>query len=208
MHESKSANLNLELYCYLAAYPHMCLIDRTIRVQDFSGLEHFDFTLAWYYEYRTPMICEDVNDLQFLLTSMDHLKSLRLRLSRDCSEDPTFYIYEQVFSAAKVWSKLRTLKLQFMSTTATDLLLLLVFQMPALRHLELGDIKLLEGTWHSMIEGLKESNQLVHWDLEILFFCTANRVPHQISIFQLIVSVLQLGTSSLATMRIQRHGES
>lgn len=126
----------------------------------FSGLEHFDFTLAWDYDYKPPMIFEDVNGLQLLITSMDQLRLLKLRLSCDYREDPTFYTYEQVFSAAKVWSKLTTLELQFMSTAATDLLLLLVFQMPALRHLMLGGIKLLEGTWHSVIEGLKQSNRL------------------------------------------------
>ncbi|KAL9062970.1 MAG: hypothetical protein Q9161_009681 [Pseudevernia consocians] len=126
----------------------------------FPWLEHFDITLACYTDIVTPRILNNVHGLQLLLDSMDQLKFLRLRLSSDYDEGPTLYNYENVFSAAKVWSRLMTLKLEFMSTTATQLLLLLVFQMPEMRHLELGYITLLEGTWHSVIEGLKQSNRL------------------------------------------------
>ena len=131
----------------------------------FSGLEHFDMTLASYADYETPTLFENVDGLRLLLDSMNLLKFLSLRLSCDYEPDPTLYRYENVFSAAKFWGRLTTLKLEFMSTTATDLLLLLVFQMPQMRHLKLGGIQLLEGTWHGVIEGLKQSNRLASFEI-------------------------------------------
>lgn len=126
----------------------------------FSELEHFDITLACYYDHSMPTIFKKVQNLQVLLDTMDRLRSLRLRLSHVSGRDPTLYTHEQIFPASKVWSQLTTLKLKSMSTTASDLLHLLVFQMPELRHLKLGGIKLIEGTWHSVIEGLKQSNRI------------------------------------------------
>lgn len=107
-------------------------------ISAFSGLGHFDITLAHYTDIVTPMILKNMHGLQLLLNSVDQLKFLRLRLLCDYEPDPTRYIHENVFSATKVWSRLTTLKLEFMITTATNLLLLLVFQMPEMRHLELG----------------------------------------------------------------------
>lgn len=124
-------------------------------------------TLASYADHETPMLFKNVDGLRLLLDSMNLLKFLSLRLSHDGGQDPAFYRYENVFSATKFWCRLTTLKLEFMSTTATDLLRLLVFQMPQMRHLELGDIKLLEGSWHSVIEGLKQSNRLASFKIPV-----------------------------------------
>ncbi len=133
----------------------------------FSGLEHFDMTLASYATHETPMLFKNMDGLRLLLDSMKLLKFLSLRLSFDYDLDPTLYRHENVFSATKFWGRLTTLKLEFMFTTATDLLLLLVFQMPQIRRLGLGGITLLEGTWHSVIEGLKQSNRHASCDISM-----------------------------------------
>ena len=137
----------------------------------FSGLEEFGITLASFLDThhdKTTTVARNMHHLQLLLASMDQLITLNLTLPSLWNGSWWFvrrdhvrplYAQEQVFSAASVWSKLTEFKLISMSTTAQDLLLLLVFQMPKLRHLELGDIYLSEGTWHTVIEGLKQSNR-------------------------------------------------
>ena len=125
----------------------------------FQALEHFDLKLARYD--NDHFLPNNVYGLALLVDSMDQLTSLSLSLSSTLCTT-----HEKVFlSATKVWSKLKTFKLENMSTTATDLLLLLVFQLPEMRHLELGGIMLLRGTWHSVIEGLKQSNRLSHFGI-------------------------------------------
>ena len=133
-----------------------------LAIAAFSGLKHCDIKLAFYRD-KDHYKSNNVHDLQLLLASMDQLEFLCLSLR---------YLYRDqslssgmVFSAVKVWNKLTTLKLDFVSTTATDLLRLLIFQMPKMRHLELGDINLLKGTWHSVTEGLKQSNRLLTFQI-------------------------------------------
>lgn len=125
----------------------------------FSGLEHCDIALPFHggrYRYKAL----NVHDLQLLLTSMNQLRFLSLSLPYSNGWDQSLHPSEMVFSTVKIWSKLTTLKLKVVCTTATDLLQLLIFQMPELRHLELGGINLVKGTWHSVIEGLEQSNRL------------------------------------------------
>lgn len=128
----------------------------------FSGLENFGMKLAFQHDRRT-----DVHHLQVLLVSMDQLITLDLTLSGSIHILASLYTQEKVFSAANVWSKLTGLKLGRMSTTASDLLLLLIFQMPKMRNLELEDINLLQGTWHCVIEGLKQSNRISSFHMSV-----------------------------------------
>ena len=131
-----------------------------LEIAAFSGLEHCDITLAFHHDRnRYNALEKTVHNLQLLLASMDRLGFLSLRLPY-LNRDQGLYPSGMVFSAVKVWSKLTTLKLEHVSTTAMDLLQLLIFQMPTMQHLELGGIKLLKGTWHSVIEGLKQSNRI------------------------------------------------
>lgn len=108
-----------------------------LEIAAFSGLEHCDIALASYPDRNHHKAPENnVHKLQLLLASMDQLGFLSLSLP-NLRWDQGLYPSEMIFSAVKVWSKLTTLKLEFVSTTATDLLQLLIFQMPKMRHLEL-----------------------------------------------------------------------
>lgn len=123
-----------------------------------SALEHFDTTLASYYDEKTPIIFENVQGLPSPLGSMDHLRLLRLRPFVRLR--PVLHRRESFFTAAKVWSKLTTLKLEV--HVRHGLRPAVSARVPDARDATLRAGKASsysKGTWHGVIEGLKQSNR-------------------------------------------------
>lgn len=132
-------------------------------VAAFAGLERLIFRLASYGESEdsiTPELYNNVTGLSELLRSMDKLKHLGLNLPSHLDEPPIFYDYDQVFPEDKQWPTLESLVLVAFSIKATDLMHLLENRMPNLKHLVIGEIRLLEGTWEGVFECLKRSGRL------------------------------------------------
>lgn len=136
----------------------------------FSNLERFALRLAayaksWEEGEATPKIFKNIDHLPRLLQSMQHLKHLELNLSPDLSAPPILYTNEQVFPKGTIWPSLRSLILIDLSITAMDLLHFVLYRTPNLKHLKLGGISLLEGTWEGFFEALAQSRHLSSFNL-------------------------------------------
>lgn len=99
-------------------------------------------------------------DLPKLLGSMKSLRRLDLILPRDANDNPLTYRFNQVFPQHTKWDSLATMVLHGVSSGITELLNLILFRMPALTCLELGELELRDGTWEAVIESLQQSRQL------------------------------------------------
>lgn len=104
-------------------------------------------------------------DLPKLLGSMKSLRRLDLVLPLDGDNDPLLYRFSEVFPQHAEWGKLDTLVLYGLSSGIMDLLNLILFRMPALKSLELGEIELRDGTWEAVIECLQQCRKLSSFDI-------------------------------------------
>lgn len=129
----------------------------------FAGLERLVLRLATYGNAAgngiTSELFNDLTGLRRLLASMESLMYLELRLCPS-HEESIFYTYEQVFPADKEWPTLEKLVLVQISIGAKDFMHLLEFRLPNLKHLVIGAINLLKGTWEGVFERLKRSGRL------------------------------------------------
>ena len=115
----------------------------------------------------TPELFPNVAGLASLLSSMDYLKHLELRLPDDLCEPPTLYAVNQILPSGKTWRTLQSLILVDLSTTARELLHVVLYGAPNLRHLGIGGIDLSEGSWEAFFEALAYSRHL--WSLRLEF---------------------------------------
>ncbi|KAM0795449.1 hypothetical protein BDR22DRAFT_826026 [Usnea florida] len=130
----------------------------SLDVVAFSGLEMLDLNLSsWYYGDGEiyPETCPNIHGLRVMLSSMTRLQGLYLCLPFGASCE-----FDQIFTKDTIWTHFKTLQLCSLSNKATDLVDLLTFQMPELQHLCLSDLVLLDGTWESVIECLKQYTKL------------------------------------------------
>lgn len=131
-----------------------------------SRIKRLDLQFATCKDPSAPKCCDNINRLLKLLGSMRSLERLSLRLSKNLSYDSvSLYNYNQVFPRAKTWNNLQNLRLANIASSATDLLRLLLIQMPRLRNVVLGEMLIFEGSWESVIECLRQFNQFTTFSI-------------------------------------------
>lgn len=133
---------------------------RNDNVIAFSGVEELDLRFATYGNINNPKLCKNIAGLPALLGSLDHLKSLGLRLPAFRRHFRFYYTYDQVFPKKMRWENLKVLKLSQLCVGATDLVLLFLDAMPGLKDLEMGDMGLSQGCWEGVFEALKQMHRL------------------------------------------------
>lgn len=70
-----------------------------------------------------------------------------------------YYTYSQVSPRNMRWDNIEFLSLFQISIEATDLIVLVFDAMPALEHLEMGEIFLSRGSWDCVLEALKQMHR-------------------------------------------------
>ena len=141
-----------------------------IDMNAFSGLKRFVLRLASYGE--NPDEDEATSELfkptglPILLRSMKTLEHLKLELSDDLCQPPILYTTNEVLPNGKTWFTLKSLVLINFSTTATQLLDIILLRMPKLQHFGLGGINLHEGSWEGFFEALSQSQHLSSLEFE------------------------------------------
>ena len=108
----------------------------------------------------TPELFPNVLGLPMLLSSMNFLRHLELRLPDDLSEPPTLYVASKIFPSGKIWPTLESLILMDLSATAQELLHIVLYGAPTLQHFGLGGIDLSEDSWEGFFEALAQSKHL------------------------------------------------
>lgn len=131
----------------------------------FASLKRLHLRFASCGEASAPQYCQNIEGLRKLFESMHSLRRLHLDLSYSSEDPATLFTYEQVFPQVMRWQKLEELALDNLASSATDLLRLLLLQMPNLNHVELGITQLLEGCWESVIECLKQFNNFTTFEI-------------------------------------------
>lgn len=126
----------------------------------FSGLEELKLGFATYGHLDTPKPGENIAGLPALLASMNHLKSLALRLPAFKDGFHNYYMYKQVFPYKMRWENLKTLALFQLRIDASDLILLFLDAMPGLKSLKMGELGLSQGCWEGVFEALKQMHRI------------------------------------------------
>ena len=132
-----------------------------------SGLKHLDLRLASCDHEPATGICENIEGLPKLLGSMHSLRRLDLELSYTDEDYPSLFEYGQVFPQVMTWDNLEEIDLDNLASSTTNLLYLLLIQMPNLKYVELGTTQLLEGCWQSAIECLKQFNRFTSFIIKV-----------------------------------------
>ena len=127
---------------------------------------------------------DDRNDnlvgLQSLLENAPNLESLTLFLDKESIEQ-TPHRFDQVFPRGRFSPNLKYLTLHGLAVKALDLIIL-IWQWPHLKYLEIEWMDLLEGSWEGIIEALRNSHvklfNLISCDLKhhggVLFLTNSN----------------------------------
>ena len=136
-------------------------------VAAFGGLRRLYLKFARHGSGETPTYCENIGGLQKLLASLTSLQHLDLILPMDPDNDPLMYRLDEVFLQYVQWLCLERMSLQGMISGTTELLNLVLFRMPALNSLEIGEIKLQDGTWEAVIEFLKQCRHLSTFEIAL-----------------------------------------
>lgn len=120
--------------------------------------------------------CDNIAGLEKLLSSMhvlrrpdlnssstlDHHPSRyldnRLASAYHNQHHPSLYMGYQIYPSAMTYESLTEVTLHNFASSATNLLCVLLLQMPNLKHVELGPTRLLQGSWESVIECLRQFN--------------------------------------------------
>ena len=133
----------------------------------FSGLKRLHLRLAGC-EGLAPDNCDNIEWLPKLLGSMHSLRRLDLELSLSCTEEDHLSLFrcDQVFPQVTTWKNLEAMNLHNFASSATNLLRLLLIQMPNLKSLGLGITQLLEGDWESVIECFKQFNHFTTFKID------------------------------------------
>ena len=135
-------------------------------MEAFVDLEELRLHLICHENHSFSDRCDNLDGLRMMLDATPKLVTLDLLLPDDLdSADDSFYPYSSVFPACGYWPHLLKLGLSNIDVHLVDLIELLAVQLPKLRTLHLGSIRLLEGTWQGLFESVKYACQL-----ESLFF--------------------------------------
>lgn len=134
----------------------------------FSGLERLHLRIATCEDRSVPEYCDNIEGLPRLLGSMHSLRRLDLYFSYLPKDEDylSLYRYDQVFPQEMAWNNLVEMALYNFASSATDLLRLLLIQMPNLKRIRLGVTQLLEGCWESVIECLKQYSQFTSFEVD------------------------------------------
>lgn len=132
----------------------------------FSKLKRLHLRLASCEEGSAPEYCDNIEGLPKLLGSMHLLRRLDLDLSYTSEYYTSMFMYSQVFPHMMTWHDLEKMDLDNFASSATNLLRLLLIQMPNLKHLGLGITQLLWGCWEGVIECLKQCNQFTTFQID------------------------------------------
>lgn len=131
---------------------------------DYKGLRVLRLKFGFcHFDYTGP------RDLQFhLLKPIFHNMSLLEELSLHLPFYPflredVHNNFLQVFPPTTKWrlEKLHSLSLYGLSTSYSDLIGTLFLSLPNLKHLRLGAIRLIDGNWGDIIEGLRDAKNLL-----------------------------------------------
>ena len=154
-----------------------------------SGIKrlHFDFTHN-HLDLSVPKYDYNVEGLLELLGSMHSLQRLHISAS-------SYHIYDTVFLKVAPWNNLEDLFLKKWASTTTDLLRLLLIQMPRLRNLFIGRLDLLDGNcWASVIECLRQFHHFTTFKMEYQgWFNSTRERPHNYYITGLVHYVMNGG---------------
>lgn len=129
-----------------------------------------DLKLSFAEDPKAPMIDlgDNLHGLQRMLKCMKVLKRFELRLPGDFEiEPPDFLSYARVFPGDGHWPHITTFTLQNLAIGTQDLITLTTTKMPSLRHLEFGNINLLDAHWEGVIEYLRVSDRLSSFNLKL-----------------------------------------
>ena len=132
----------------------------------FAGLKRLHLPLATC-KGSAPDYCDNIEGLPNLLGSMHSLQLLDLELSWSSGIPTSWFRYDDVFPQVMKWDNLQSMILNNLSSSATNLLRLLLIQIPNLKHLELGATELLDGDWESVIECLKQYHQFTTFRIAV-----------------------------------------
>ena len=135
-----------------------------ISIDAFSGLKRLVFRLASYRVVPEEPLKQ--SGLPTLLSSMERLEHLKLDLYDDECDPPILYSTDEVLPNGKTWTTLKSLELTNLSSTATQLLDLILHRLPRLQHFGLGAIWFREGSWEGFFEALAQSQHLSSLKLE------------------------------------------
>ncbi|CAD6581980.1 MAG: hypothetical protein ASARMPREDX12_000721 [Alectoria sarmentosa] len=139
-----------------------------------SGLKRLRLRLASRHTGSALGICENIQGLPKLLGAMHSLMFLDLDLSYNSPYYADLWRYNDVFPQVMTWNYLEAMELDNLASSATDLLRLLLIQMPNLKKIRLGTVKLRKGRWESVIECLKQFNHFTTFEIymeSILYYC-------------------------------------
>ncbi len=140
----------------------------------YSGLEKLKLSLARSYKRLRTEPHDDLRGVQSMLESMRTLKRLELDLPNRFEASRFLFLYTKVFPENGHWPLLTAFKVHNLAISTKDLMTLLVMRMPSLRHLDLGIIELLDGTWEAIVEYLKISQRLSSFHIgskALLYHC-------------------------------------
>lgn len=154
---------------------HPCVFDRSeytsqsilgLDITAFAGLKRLYLAFA-RFSCEAISIC-NIGGLQKLLASTNLLQRLDLTFPMDFDINPLPYRLHEVFpdpEEVTEWKCLESMSLQGIRSGVAEFLSLVLFKMPALKSLGIGDIELKDGSWEAVIEVLKQSRHLSTFEI-------------------------------------------
>lgn len=134
-------------------------------VTAFQGLKRLYLEFAQFSRGAYSNYVNDIGGLPKLLASMNSLQHLDLVLPMNPDNGAVVHRLDDVFPGRGEWKCLEIMSLQGVISGTEELLNLVVFRMPVLRSLEIGEIKLQDGTWEAVIEFLKQTRHLSTFEI-------------------------------------------
>ncbi|KAL8923351.1 MAG: hypothetical protein Q9208_004621 [Pyrenodesmia sp. 3 TL-2023] len=129
-------------------------------------VEVLNVRLASYVDEGSMEIFPCLDGLKELFHSQSPLRELSLEAPADGAYDEddeqSFYPFSQIFAPMAEWQlpNLQSLDLEGFEASFSDLAGLLFINLPQLQHLALGFIRLDDGRWEDIIEGLRRLKNL------------------------------------------------
>ena len=156
-----------------------------------SGIKRLHFDLEWeYLDLSAPKYAYNVEGLLKLLGSMHSLQRLHISAS-------SYRIYDRVFLKVTTWNNLEDLTVERLASTTTDLLRLLLIQMPRLRNLVVRRLDLLDhgNCWASLMECLRQFHHFTTFEMEQHqgWFYMPSEEPHVCDVARLVDYVMNGG---------------
>lgn len=163
----------------------------SLDIATFSGPKRLHLRLGTCDEVSASDNCDNMAGLQKLLKSTHLLRRPNLdssyaiehhpsRYRHDhlsmpylVDNHPNLYWYFQIYQPTMTLENIEEVALHNLACSATNLLYVLLIQMPNLKHVELGPTRLLHGSWESVIECLRQFNHFTTFQYlgEQIFEC-------------------------------------